>query len=235
MPVVVGPGWGGVLIHESLGHALEGDGIRRGTSLLTGRLGSSVASPIVRVVDDGRWQNGRGSVSVDDEGTPGQRTLLVDGGVVQSYLLDKLNAGLLGLRATGNGRRMSYRNWPLPRMTNTFIDAGASDPDSLLSGITKGFYAAELGGGSVDTTSGNFNFAVRVGYRIENGRITRPVRGAVLIGNSLETLQRIEGVGRDLAVDTTRGTCGKDGQMVAVGVGQPTVRFSAITVGGTAI
>lgn len=235
MPVVVGPGWGGVLIHESLGHALEGDGIRRGTSLLTGKLGASVASPLVRVVDDGRWQNGRGSISVDDEGTRGQRTVLVEGGVVQSYLLDKLNAGLLGLRSTGNGRRMSYRSWPLPRMTNTFIDAGTSDPASLLSGITKGFYADELGGGSVDTTSGNFNFAVRVGYLIENGRMTRPVRGAVLIGNSIETMKRIEGVGRDLVVDTTRGTCGKDGQLIPVGVGQPTVRFASITIGGTAI
>jgi len=235
MPVVVGPGWGGVLIHESLGHALEGDGIRRGTSLLAGKLGARVASPLVRVVDEGRWQNGRGSISVDDEGTQGQRTVLVDGGVVQSYLLDKQNAALLGLRSTGNGRRMSYRNWPLPRMTNTFIDAGTSSPDSLLSGIPKGFYAADLDGGSVDTTSGNFNFAVRLGYLIEDGRLTRPVRGAVLIGNSLETMQRIEGVGRDLVVDTTRGTCGKDGQLVPVGVGQPTVRFSSITVGGTAI
>jgi TldD protein len=235
MPVVVGPGWGGVLIHESLGHALEGDGIRRGTSLLTGKMGAAVASPLVRVVDDGRWQNGRGSISVDDEGTPGRRTVLVDGGVVRSYLLDKQNGGLLGLQSTGNGRRMSYRHWPLPRMTNTFIDAGTSDPGSLLYGITKGFYAAELGGGSVDTTSGNFNFAVRLGYLVENGHMTRAVRGAVLIGNSIETMKGIEGVGRDLVVDTTRGTCGKDGQLIPVGVGQPTVRFSSIIVGGTAI
>jgi TldD protein len=160
--------------------------------------------------------------------------VLVEGGVLQSYLLDKLNAGLLGLQSTGNGRRMSYRNWPLPRMTNTYIDAGTSNPASLLSGIAKGFYAAEIGGGSVDTTSGNFNFAVREGYRIENGHLTQPVRGAVLIGNSLETLKRIEGVGNDLVVDTTRGSCGKDGQVVPVGVGQPTVRFASITVGGTA-
>jgi TldD protein len=234
MPVVIGPGWGGVLIHESLGHALEGDGIRRGTSLLAGQLGARVGSPLLRVVDDGRWPNGRGTQAVDDEGTPAKQTVLVEAGVVQSYILDKLNAGLLGLPSTGNGRRMSYRSWPLPRMTNTYIAAGTSDPASLLSGITKGFYAAELGGGSVDTTSGNFNFAVRQGFRIENGRLTQPVRGAVLVGNSIETLKRIEGVGRDLVVDTTRGTCGKDGQLVPVGVGQPTVRFSAITVGGTA-
>ena len=235
MPVVIGPGWGGVLIHESLGHASEGDGVRRGTSLLAGKLGSIVGSPLLRVVDDGRWANGRGSALVDDEGTPSQRTILVEGGGLVSYLLDKQNALLLGLRSTGNGRRMSYRQPPIPRMTNTYIDRGRDDPASLLEGITKGFYAAELGGGSVDTTSGNFNFAVREGYWIENGKITRPVRSAVLIGNSLDTLQRLEGVGTDLIVEQTRGTCGKDGQMVPVGVGQPTVRFSSITVGGTAI
>jgi len=235
MPVVVAPGWGGVLIHESLGHALEGDGIRRGTSLLTGLIGNRVASPLVRVVDDGRWPNGRGTCAVDDEGTPSQRTLAVEGGVLQSYLLDRQNAALLGFRSTGNGRRMSYRSWPIPRMTNTYIDAGTSDPASLLSGIAKGFYAAELGGGSVDTTSGNFNFAVREGYWIEGGRRTRPVRGALLIGNSLETMKRIEGIGTDLVVEQSRGTCGKDGQMVPVGVGQPTVRFSSITVGGSSL
>ena len=235
MPVVVGPGWGGVLIHESLGHASEADGVRRGTSLLTGMSGKRVASPLVRVIDDGLWPNGRGTSTVDDEGTPSQRTVLVDGGVLQSYLLDKQNAVLLGLHTTGNGRRMSYRNWPIPRMRNTYIDAGTSDPRSLLSGITKGFYAADLAGGSVDTTSGNFNFTVREGYWIESGKITRPVRGAVLVGNSLETMQRIEGIGSDLRIELTRGTCGKDGQMVPVGVGQPTVRFASITVGGSSI
>jgi len=235
MPVVIAPGWGGVLIHESLGHALEGDGIRRGTSILSGMQGMRVASPLVRVVDDARWPNGRGSYGVDDEGTPGQRTVAVEGGVLQSYLLDKQNGWLLTQRSTGNGRRMSYRNWPIPRMTNTYIDTGTSDPQSLLSGITKGFYAAELGGGSVETTSGNFNFAVREGYAIENGKVTRPVRGAVLVGNSLETMQRIEGIGTDLVVELTRGMCGKDGQLVPVGVGQPTVRFSSIVVGGSSI
>ena len=235
MPVVVAPGWGGVLIHESLGHALEADGIRRGTSLLSGLQGTRIASPLLRVVDDARWPNGRGSYAMDDEGTPGQRTVAVDGGVLQSYLLDKQNGWLLAQRSTGNGRRQSYRNWPLPRMSNTYIDNGTSDPASLLNGITKGFYAAELGGGSVETTSGNFNFAVREGYWIENGRVTRPVRGAVLVGNSLETMQRIEGIGNDLKVETTRGTCGKDGQQVPVGVGQPTVRFSSIAVGGSSI
>ncbi|TMQ48307.1 MAG: TldD/PmbA family protein [Candidatus Eisenbacteria bacterium] len=235
MPVVVAPGWGGVLIHESLGHALEADGIRRGTSLLAGLQGTRVASPLVRVVDDARWPNGRGSYAMDDEGAPGQRTVAVEGGILQSYLVDKQNGRLLTQKSTGNGRRMSYRNWPIPRMTNTYIDKGTSDPASLLNGITKGLYAAELGGGSVETTSGNFNFAVREGYWIENGKLTRPVRGAVLVGNSLETMQRIEGIGNDLKVETTRGTCGKDGQQVPVGVGQPTVRFSSITVGGPSI
>jgi len=235
MPVVIAPGWGGVLIHESFGHALEGDGIRRGTSLLTGKLGQRIGAPALRVVDDALWGNGRGSYAVDDEGVPGQRTVLVDGGVLQSYILDRQSAAFLNLKPTGNGRRMTYRSWPLPRMSNTYIDRGTDDPASLLSGITKGFYAADLGGGSVDTTSGNFNFAVRMGYLIENGKLTSPVRGAVLIGNSLQTMERIEGVGNDLAVEQARGTCGKDGQQVPVGVGQPTVRFSSITVGGTAI
>ena len=235
MPVVIAPGWGGVLIHESFGHALEGDSIRRGTSLLSGLLGQKIGSPHLRVIDDALWPNGRGSYMVDDEGIPGQRTVLVDGGYLKSYILDRQSAFLLNQKSTGNGRRMSYRQWPLPRMTNTYIDRGTDDPGSLLSGITKGFYAAELGGGSVDTTSGNFNFAVQLGYLIENGQKTKAVRGAVLIGNSLETMQRIEGIGTDLQVDQTRGMCGKDGQMVPVGVGQPTVRFSSITVGGTAI
>jgi TldD protein len=235
MPVVIGPGWGGVLVHESFGHASEGDGISRGTSLLSGKLGTKVASPLLRVVDDARWPNGRGSYAVDDEATLGQKTVLIDGGVVQSYLLDRQSALLLSMRSTGNGRRMSYRHRPIPRMSNTYIDKGTSDPASLLNGITKGFYAAEMGGGSVDTTSGNFNFAVRMGYLIENGRLTRPVRGATLIGNSIETMNRIEGIGNDLVVEQSRGTCGKDGQRVPAGVGQPTVRFSSITVGGTAI
>ena len=235
MPVIIGPGWGGVLVHESLGHASEGDQIRRGTSILTGQLGARVAAPTVRIVDDGRWPYGRGSYAIDDEGTLSQRTVLVEGGVLQSHLLDKQSAGLLGMRSTGNGRRESYRKWPIPRMTNTYIYRGGSNPASLLSGIKKGFFAAQMGGGSVDSTSGNFNFAVREGYWIEDGRITKPVRSAVLIGNSLETLKRIEGVGNDLSVEHTRGTCGKDGQWVPVGVGQPTIRFSEITVGGTSI
>lgn len=235
MPVVIGPGWGGVLVHESLGHASEGDRVRRGTSILAGQIGARVAAPSVRIVDDGRWPHGRGSYAIDDEGTLAQRTVLVEGGILRSYLLDKQNAGILGLKSTGNGRRESYRKWPIPRMTNTYIDRGTADPSSLLNGIKRGFFAAQLGGGSVDSTSGNFNFAVREGYWIEDGRITKPVRSAVLIGNSLETLKRIEGIGSDLSVEHSRGTCGKDGQMVPVGVGQPTIRVSEITVGGTSI
>ena len=235
MPVVIAPGWGGVLIHESFGHALEGEAVRQGNSILSGLYGAKVGAPILRVVDDATWPNGRGSYAVDDEATPGQKTVLIDGGVLQSYLLDRQSAGLLGYRPTGNGRRMSYRQRAISRMSNTYIDNGTSDPASLLSGITKGFYAAELGGGSVDVTSGNFNFAVRLGYLIENGRITKPVRGGVLIGNSIETMNRIEGIGNDLRVEMSRGTCGKDGQSVPVGIGQPTVRFSSITVGGRAI
>jgi len=234
MPVVVEAGWGGVLIHESLGHGVEGEGVRRGTSIYAGLLGKQVGSPLLRVVDNGRWPNGRGSYTTDDEGVPSRQTVLVDGGILQSYLLDRANANLLRLQPTGNGRRMSYRHPPLARMTNIYIDRGTSDPMSLLNGIQKGFYAAELGGGSVDPTSGNFNFQVLEGYLIEGGRLTQPVRGAVLIGNSLETLGRLEGVGTDLVVEQSRGTCGKDGQRVPVGVGQPTVRFSSITVGGTA-
>ena len=235
MPVVIGPGWGGVLIHEALGHALEGDGIRRETSLLAGKMGTAIGGPALRVVDDARVPFGRGSYAVDDEGSPGQRTLLVDRGVLVSYLLDRQSAALLNLRSTGNGRRQNYRNRPLPRMSNTYIDKGTDDPGALFSGIKKGLYAATLGGGSVDTTSGQFNFAVREGYLIEDGHITKPVRNAVLIGQSLETLQRLEGVANDLYIEPSRGTCGKDGQRVPVGVGQPTVRFSSITVGGTSI
>jgi TldD protein len=235
MPVVIAPGWGGVLIHESFGHALEGDRVRQGNSILSGMYGAKVGAPILRVIDDATWPNGRGSYAVDDEATPGQRTVVIDRGVLQTYLLDRQSAGLMGLQPTGNGRRMSYRNRAIARMSNTYIDNGTSTPASLLNGITKGFYAAELGGGSVDVVSGNFNFAVRLGYLIENGRVTQPVRGAVLIGNSIETMNRIEGIGNDLRVETSRGTCGKDSQMVPVGIGQPTVRFSSITVGGRAI
>jgi TldD protein len=212
---------------------VEGDGIRRETSLLTGKKGATIGSSLLRVMDDARIPFGRGSYAVDDEGIAGQRTVLVDRGVLQSYLLDRQSAAFLGAEPTGNGRRESYRNRPLPRMSNTYIDRGTSDPGSLLAGLAKGFYAAMLGGGSVDTTSGNFNFAVREGYWIEDGKITRPARGAVLIGNSLETLRGLEGVGSDLYVEPARGTCGKDGQRVPVGVGQPTVRFASITVGGT--
>ena len=233
MPVVIGPGSTGMLIHESLGHALEGDGIFRGTSIVAGLAGTRIASPLLRVVDDGTWANGRGSYAIDDEGILGQRTVLVDAGILRSYALDRQSASVLGLQSTGNGRRMSYRSQPLPRLTNTYVDRGASDPASLLGGIAKGLFVAQLGNGSVNPISGNFNFTVREGYLIENGAITRPVRGAAIVGNALETLKRIEGVGNDLVVDSTRATCTKDGQTIPVGVGQPTIRFSSMTVGGS--
>ncbi|HET9951733.1 MAG TPA: TldD/PmbA family protein [Candidatus Eisenbacteria bacterium] len=235
MPVVTGPGWGGVLMHEALGHALEGEEISRGTSIITGKLGTQIGSPLLRVVDDSRIPFGRGSYPVDDEGTIGQKTVLVDRGVLVSYLLDRQNASILGLKSTGNGRRMNYRHRPLPRMSNTYIDRGQSTPDSLVTGIKKGLYAAMLGVGGVDTTSGNFNFAVREGYLIENGQITRPVQGAVIVGNALDALQQVEGVGNDLFVETAIGTCTKETQSIPVGVGQPTVRFASLTVGGTAV
>ncbi len=235
VPVVVEHGWGGVLIHEAFGHSLEGDGIRKNTSLMSNLLGKKVASDTVTVIDDATIPFGRGSVNIDDEGTSGQRKVLVKNGVLQGYLYDRLNANLMGTQSTGNGRRESYRHYPIPRMTNTYIEKGKTDPEDIMKSIKKGIYAKKLGGGSVDHTTGNFNFLVREAYLLENGKITRPVKGALLIGNGLEAIKKIELVGTDLRVDPTTGTCGKDGQRVFVGVGQPTIKFSEITVGGTQI
>ncbi len=232
-PVVVGPGWGGVLAHEAFGHSLEGDGIRKKTSLMSDKLRQKVASPVVTMVDDATIPSGRGSFNIDDEGTPGQRKTLVEKGVLQGFLYDKLNAKLMGTRSTGNGRRESYRCYPIPRMSNTFIDKGETDPDDIIKSVKRGVFAKKLGGGSVDTSTGNFNFLVREGYLIEQGEITRPVKGGVLIGNGPEAMKRIELVGDDLLVDSTTGTCGKDSQSVYAGLGQPTVKFREITVGGT--
>jgi len=233
-PVVVGPGWGGVLIHEAFGHSLEGDGIRKNTSLMADKIGNKVASDVVNVVDDATIPYGRGSFNIDDEGTPGQRKVLVKDGILESYLYDLLNARLMKTKSTGNGRRTSYREFPIPRMTNIFIDQGKTNPDDIIKSVKKGVYAQKMGGGSVDTTSGNFNFLVREAYLIEDGKITKPLKGAVLIGNGPEAIQKIEMVGNDLLVDQTTGTCGKDGQWVYAGVGQPTIKFSEITIGGTA-
>lgn len=235
LPVVVGHGWGGVLIHEAFGHSLEADGIRKNTSLMSNLLGKKVASDIVTVIDDATIPFGRGSFNIDDEGTLGQRKVLVKDGILQMYLYDKLNAKLMGTQSTGNGRRESYRHYPIPRMTNTYIEKGETDPEDIIKSVKKGIYAKKLGGGSVDHTTGNFNFLVREAYVIENGKITRPVKGALLIGNGLDAIKKIELVGTDLRVDPTTGTCGKDKQGVYVGVGQPTIKFSEITVGGTEI
>ncbi|KPL04353.1 MAG: hypothetical protein AMJ90_01200 [candidate division Zixibacteria bacterium SM23_73_2] len=235
LPVVVGNGWGGVLIHEAFGHSLEGDGIRKRTSLMASQLNQKVASEVVTVIDDATIPYGRGSFNIDDEGTLGQNKVLVKNGILQGYLYDKLNAKLMKTNSTGNGRRESYRHYPIPRMTNTYIKKGETDPEDIIKSVKNGVYAKKLGGGSVDHTTGNFNFLIREAYLIEDGKVTQPVKGAVLIGNGLEAVKKIELVGNDLRIDPTTGTCGKDGQSVFAGVGQPTVKFTEMTVGGTKI
>jgi len=233
MPVVLGPGWPGVLLHEAVGHGLEGDFNRKGTSAFSGRIGELVASPLCTVVDDGTLPHRRGSLSVDDEGTPTQRTVLIENGVLKGYLQDRQNARLMGTTPTGNGRRQSYAHAPLPRMTNTFMLAGTHEPEEIIASVSRGLYAVNFGGGSVDITSGKFVFSATEAYLIEDGRVTRPVKGATLIGNGPEIMTRISMVGRDLALDEGVGICGKDGQSVPVGVGQPTLRIDQLTVGGT--
>jgi TldD protein len=233
MTVVLGPGWPGILLHEAVGHGLEGDFNRKGVSAFAGRLGQKVASELVTVVDDGTIANRRGSLNVDDEGTPTQRTVLIENGVLRGYLQDKLNARLMGMPATGNGRRESYAHAPLPRMTNTFMLAGQDDPEEIIRSVDHGLFAVTFGGGQVDITSGRFVFSASEAYLIEGGRVTAPVKGATLIGNGPEALTRVSRVGRDLQLDEGVGTCGKDGQSVPVGVGLPTIRVDGMTVGGT--
>ncbi|GBE11715.1 protease TldD [bacterium BMS3Bbin12] len=233
MTVVLGPGWPGVLLHEAIGHGLEGDFNRKGTSAFAGRLGEQVASAACTVVDDGSMALRRGSLNIDDEGTPTQRTVLIENGILKGYLQDKLNARLMGMAPTGNGRRESYAYLPLPRMTNTFMLAGAHDPAEIIASVDRGLYAANFGGGQVDITSGKFVFSASEAYLIEGGKITRPVKGATLIGNGPDVLTRVTMVGNDLELDAGVGTCGKDGQSVPVGVGQPTLRIEELTVGGT--
>jgi TldD protein len=234
MPVVLGPGWPGILLHEAVGHGLEGDFNRKGTSAFSGRIGQQVASPLCTIVDDGTLPNRRGSLSVDDEGTPGQYNVLVENGVLRGYMQDRLNARLMGVAATGNGRRESYAHIPMPRMTNTYMLAGPHDPEEIIRSVDKGLYAPVFGGGQVDITSGKFVFSATEAYLIENGKLTRPVKGAMLIGDGPDVLQKISMVGNDLQFDTGVGTCGKDGQSVPVGVGQPTLKIDELTVGGTA-
>jgi len=233
MTVVLGPGWPGILLHEAIGHGLEGDFNRKGVSAFAGRLGQKVASELVTVVDDGTLPNRRGSLNVDDEGTPTGRTVLIEHGVLRGYMQDKLNARLTGMPATGNGRRESFAHPPLPRMTNTFMLAGEDDPEDIIRSVDRGLYAVTFGGGQVDITSGKFVFSASEAYLIEHGRITAPVKGATLIGNGPDALTRVSRVGRDLQLDEGIGTCGKDGQSVPVGVGLPTIRVDGMTVGGT--
>jgi TldD protein len=233
MDVVLGPGWPGILLHEAIGHGLEGDFNRKKTSAFSDKMGQRVAAEGVTVVDDGTLPTRRGSLNVDDEGTPTQRNVLIENGVLVGYMQDRLNAKLMGEAPTGNGRRESYAHLPLPRMTNTFMLAGQDDPEEILASIDNGLYAVSFGGGQVDITSGKFVFSASEAYRIENGRIGAPVKGATLIGNGPDVLKRVSRIGHDLALDEGVGTCGKDGQGVPVGVGLPTIRLDGLTVGGT--
>jgi TldD protein len=235
MTVVLGPGWPGILLHEAIGHGLEGDFNRKGVSAFAGRLGQRVASELVTVVDDGTIPNRRGSLNVDDEGTPTGRTVLIENGVLTGYMQDRLNARLMKMAPTGNGRRESYAHPPMPRMTNTFMLAGQDDPAEIIRSVPNGLYAVAFGGGQVDITSGKFVFSASEAYLIEHGRVTAPVKGATLIGNGPDALHRVSRVGHDLALDEGVGTCGKDGQSVPVGVGLPTIRLDGMTVGGTQV
>lgn len=234
MPVVLGPGWPGVLLHEAVGHGLEGDFNRKGTSAFSGRIGERVAAPGVTVVDDGAMEQRRGSLTIDDEGTPTRRTCLIEDGILKGYLQDRLNARLMGMEPTGNGRRESFAHAPMPRMTNTFMLAGKDDPQELVSRVKDGIYAKAFGGGQVDITSGKFVFSCTEAYRIRGGKIAEPIKGATLIGDGPIVLTRVKGIGNDLALDEGVGVCGKGGQMIPAGVGQPTLLIDGLTVGGTA-
>ena len=233
LPVVLGGGWCGVLLHEAVGHGLEGDFNRKGSSTFSGRIGEQVASKGVTVIDDGTMEHKRGSLTIDDEGTPTRHTVLIEDGVLKGYMQDRLNARLMGVDATGNGRRESYAHLPMPRMTNTYMLGGDSTRDELISRVKRGVYAAHFGGGQVDIVSGKFVFSATEAYMIEDGKISYPIKGATLIGNGPETMSRINGIGNDLELDPGIGTCGKAGQSVPVGVGQPSLLISAMTVGGT--
>jgi TldD protein len=234
MPVVLGAGWPGILLHEAIGHGLEGDFNRKKTSAFAELLGKRIASSEVTVVDDGTIPDRRGSLTVDDEGTPTNRTVLIEAGVLVGYLQDRLNARLMGMRPTGNGRRQSYAHAPMPRMTNTIMLGGGHSPEEMIRSVKRGLYAVNFGGGQVDITSGKFVFSASEAYLIEDGRVTTPVKGATLIGNGPDALTKVEMVGNDMALDPGIGTCGKNGQGVPVGVGQPTLKLSGLTVGGTA-
>ena len=235
MTVVLGPGWPGVLLHEAIGHGLEGDFNRKGSSAFSGRIGERVATDQCTVVDDGTLPNRRGSLNIDDEGVPTQCTTLIEGGILKGYMQDKLNAHLTGSTSTGNGRRESYAHQPMPRMTNTYMLAGKYAAQEIIESVDNGLYAVNFGGGQVDITSGKFVFSANEAYLIENGKVTRPVKGATLIGNGPDVLTRVSMVGDDLALDSGVGVCGKEGQSIPVGVGQPTLRIDGLTVGGTSV
>ena len=235
MTVVLGPGWPGVLLHEAIGHGLEGDFNRKGTSAFSGRIGEQVATPQCTVIDDGTLPNRRGSLSVDDEGTQTQRTVLIEDGILRGYMQDTHNARLMGVAPTGNGRRESFAHLPMPRMTNTYMLSANYDPDEIIKSVDKGIYAVNFSGGQVDITSGKFVFSASEAYLIEQGKVSRPVRGAMLIGNGPDVLTRVSMVGNDMQLDTGVGTCGKEGQLVPVGVGQPTMRIDGLTVGGVQV
>jgi TldD protein len=232
MPVVLGPGWPGVLIHEAVGHGLEGDFNRKGTSAFSGRLGKKVASPLCTIVDNGTLPEHCGSLHIDDEGTPTQNTVLIEKGILKQYMQDNLNARLMNMESTGNGRRESYMHLPMPRMTNTYMLPGEDDPEDIIASVDRGLYAADFSGGQVDITSGKFVFSASKAYLIENGKITRPVKGATLIGNGPDVLTRVSAVGNDLKI-AKHGWCGKEGQTIPVSVGQPTLKIDSLTVGGT--
>ncbi len=235
MDVVLGPGWPGILLHEAIGHGLEGDFNRKGSSAFSGLVGKQVASPLVTVVDDGTLPNQRGSLNTDDEGTPTQRNVLIEDGILCGYMQDRLNSRLMGVAATGNGRRQSYAHAPMPRMTNTFMCAGQENPEDIIKSVKKGLYAVSFGGGQVDITSGKFTFSGSEAYLIEDGKVTQPVKGATFIGNGPDVLTRVTAVGHDLELDPGIGTCGKEGQSVPVTVGLPTIRINELTVGGVAV
>lgn len=233
MPVVLGSGWPGVLLHEAVGHGLEGDFNRKGSSMFAGKMGKKVTSNLCTIVDDGTLKNLRGSLNVDDEGVNGQYNVLIENGVLKGYMQDKLNARLMGGLPTGNGRRESYAHLPMPRMTNTYMLPGQHSPEEIIASVKKGIYAPNFGGGQVDITSGKFVFSASEAYLIENGKITHPIKGATLIGSGIEAMQQVSMVGNDLSIDRGVGVCGKAGQSVPVGVGQPTLKLDALTVGGT--
>jgi len=233
MPVVLGPGWPGILLHEAIGHGLEGDFNRKETSAFSGMIGQRIAAPGVTVVDDGTISDRRGSLTIDDEGTPTNRTVLIEDGILKGYMHDRMNARLMGHAATGNGRRQGFDHQPMPRMTNTVMESGSEDPRGIIASVKKGLYAVNFGGGQVDITNGKFVFSASEAYLIEDGKVTRPVKGATLIGNGPDVLTKVKAIGNDMAMDPGVGTCGKAGQGVPVGVGQPTLLIEPLTVGGT--